>query len=366
MARKFLFFFAGAIVVVLIAAFTYSLWGDRLLRVALVPSVAFAAPTPRTAADYGNARFWYEQGSEGALALPDDAAVRPVRPPEARAAIFFVHPTSYIDRAGWNAPDADEDADALARTFIGLEANGIADVGRVWAPRYRQATFGAFLTDKPEAAQALDAAYRDVAAAFDAFVAENPTGPLILAGHSQGARHLMRLLAEKVAGKPVATRIAAAYLVGWPISVTADLPALGLPACRSAGQAGCIAGWQSFAAPADAGYIVGPFDSQRGLTGQPRKGTAMLCVNPLTGSGAGASGTANLGMTKRDDKGVQALLRPGVGARCEGRGLLIIDGEPDLGPYVLPGNNYHVYDYMLVWGNVRADATRRLDAFLKH
>ena len=42
----------------------------------------------------------------------------------------------------------------------------------------------------------------------------------------------------------------------------------------------------------------------------------------------------------------------------------MIDGDvPNLGPYVLPGNNYHVYDYALFWGSIRADAERRLAAW---
>ncbi len=52
-----------------------------------------------------------------------------------------------------------------------------------------------------------------------------------------------------------------------------------------------------------------------------------------------------------------------IGARCDGRGVLLI-GEPvAMGGYALPGNNYHVYDYSLFWANVRADAARRLAAF---
>ena len=31
--------------------------------------------------------------------------------------------------------------------------------------------------------------------------------------------------------------------------------------------------------------------------------------------------------------------------------------------YVLPGNNYHVYDITLFWANVRADALRRLATY---
>jgi hypothetical protein len=57
------------------------------------------------------------------------------------------------------------------------------------------------------------------------------------------------------------------------------------------------------------------------------------------------------------------VLAGSVGAHCD-KGLLILDGEvPQLGPYVLPGNNYHVYDYALFWGAIRRDAERRLAAW---
>jgi hypothetical protein len=59
-----------------------------------------------------------------------------------------------------------------------------------------------------------------------------------------------------------------------------------------------------------------------------------------------------------------ATLQPGIiGAHCD-KGLLILDGiPPPLGPYVLPGNNYHVYDYALFWGAIRQDAEQRLAAW---
>ena len=60
----------------------------------------------------------------------------------------------------------------------------------------------------------------------------------------------------------------------------------------------------------------------------------------------------------------KANLTPGlVGARCDNGFLLIGGAIPALGPYVLPGNNHHVYDYALFWGSIRADAARRLAAF---
>lgn len=367
MARKFLYIFACVVVLVIAAAFAYRVWGDKLLAYAMVPDIAYAAPTPRTATDYADARLWFQHGSSHALPLPGGAARSPARSVDKQAAIFFVHPTSYMNRAAWNAPDGDPGAEDIAHQYIAAEANVFDGLGTLWAPRYRQATFGAFLTDKPEAAKALDAAYGDVAAAFDAFLAANPRGPIILAAHSQGSRHLMRLLSEKVAGKPVAARIVAAYLVGWPISTSADLPALGLPACASAEQAHCVLSWQSFAPPAEPDYILKSYDAGAGLTGKPRRGTPMLCINPLIGKTGSAPASASAGVAMRDEKtSKQTLVRPGIGAACDRLGFLMLDSAPALGSYVLPGNNYHVYDYALFWANVRADAARRLGTFLAH
>src|SRR3546814_4733126 len=73
---------------------------------------------------------------------------------------------------------------------------------------------------------ALGAAYRDVAAAFDYFLSQNEGRPLILAAHSQGSLHLIRLLHEKVAGTPLASQIVAAYVVGRSEEHTSELQSL--------------------------------------------------------------------------------------------------------------------------------------------
>ena len=52
-----------------------------------------------------------------------------------------------------------------------------------------------------------------------------------------GPGHLLRLLTEQK--DRLKDRLVAAYVVGWPISTTADLPALGLPACQSDGAITC-------------------------------------------------------------------------------------------------------------------------------
>ena len=369
MERKFLYVIATLVVLVIAAFAIYAIWGMQLIRAVMVPREDFTDLAPLPANAYADRKMWVARPditqNNPALWTPAGVTLPATLP---KAAIFFIHPTSYITTFGdahWNAALGEKEADATARRFVMSQASAFNAAGTVWAPRYRQANYGAFLTDKPAGDKALAAAYRDVVQAFAAFLAANPTGPLMLAGHSQGSRHLMQLLREEVAGKPVADRVAAVYAVGWPVSVEADLPALGLPACARAAQSHCIVSWQSYAEPADPSAVVESFERKTGYTGKPRKGTHMLCTNPITGAFNGAApASANKGTLDAREQGQPPKLLTGiVPARCDTSGVLMI-GEPvDMGPFTLPGNNYHVYDYSLFWGNVRADAQQRLAAF---
>ncbi|HIV76605.1 MAG TPA: DUF3089 domain-containing protein [Candidatus Sphingomonas excrementigallinarum] len=367
MARKFLYVVATLIVLTIAAAFAYRLFGNQLLRWSTVPSESFQTQAATRAEEYRDTKMWLARPDlPGNPAMWVPTGYTPGQPGQG-AAVFFIHPTSYISKAHWNAPLDDPETNGRAELFLRGQASAFNGAGDIWAPRYRQATFGAFLTSMADAERALDLAYKDVDAAFTAFLAQvDPNRPLILAGHSQGALHLSRLLTDRVTKDPsLKRRIVAAYVVGWPISTTADLPAMGLPACTKPDQTGCILSWQSFGEPADPSLILDVFDQTNGYTGAPRKGTAMLCTNPLTGmSGGEAPATANLGtLYPSADLKTAAIAAGKVPAKCEGRGILSIGEGPSVGRYVLPGNNYHVYDYSLFWANVRADAERRLKAF---
>jgi Protein of unknown function (DUF3089) len=147
--------------------------------------------------------------------------------------------------------------------------------------------------------------------------------------------------------------------------VTADLPATGLAPCTAPAQTGCVLSWQSFAEPANASLMLDAWEGTRGPGGAERRRADLLCVNPITGTRDGAAPpSANPGtLVPRGDFANADLVPGAVGAHCD-HGLLILDGAvPPLGPYVLPGNNYHVYDFALFWGAVRADAARRLAAW---
>lgn len=367
LARRFLWVIVGLVMLSIAAALGYRLFSRQLMELALVPSAPFAAPAvPAGGMDYRRAALWLSRPD-----LPDDPARWTPEgysvAPRPGVAVFYIHPTTYLGRDRWNGPLDNAEANDRARLFAQSQASAFNGIGAIWAPRYRQATFGAFLTARPDAEQAIDVAYADVLAAFDTFIASLPSGrPIILAAHSQGSLHLLRLMKERVAGTPLAARIVAAYAVGWPVSVEADIPALGLPACTDAAQPGCILSWQSFAEPADAGMVLSAFADSPGLTGQPRKGSHMLCINPLTGTPGGtAPPTANLGALKPSaDYRSMAIEAGRIGAACTADGLLSIGAPPiGFGHYVLPGNNYHVYDYALFWANIRADAEARLAAF---
>ncbi|NQV93790.1 MAG: hypothetical protein HQ482_01425 [Sphingomonadales bacterium] len=103
-----------------------------------------------------------------------------------------------------------------------------------------------------------------------------------------------------------------------------------------------------------------------GFNGQPRKDSRLLCSNPINGDiDSPALATANLGtLVPNDDLSEATLVTGSIPARCDKQGFLLIGDPPEIGPYALPGNNYHVYDYSLFWANIRADARLRMASFL--
>jgi hypothetical protein len=368
--RLFLWLVAIAIIIVLALALLWRLAGDRLLSAALVPRGEFAASAAGAPYDYGDPASWAARpgrADDPTNFVPEGAAVQP----KGDVPVFFVPPTAAFDNGQWNGRSSDAATAQRLAGFLRTEASALASAGPVWAPHYRQAVLGSFLANTPEtrahAAAAQELAYADVKVAFEKFLqAQPPGGPIILAGHSQGALHLLRLLKEEVAGTPLAARVVAAYAVGWPVSVDADLPALGLRACERRAQARCLMSWQSFAEPADAKAILDVYYGGTGLAGSPRAGTAMLCSNPLTGSlGDAAPASANPGsLVPSATLTAGKLVTPGVPARCDPRGLLLIGETPSGYPaFVLPGNNFHVFDYPLFWEAVRRDAAARVAAW---
>lgn len=381
MARKFLYLVAAIVALVIVCALVIRAWWWELSEYTLVPDTEFTEPAPLAADAYANPAMWIarpgKQGDNPALWQPPyaegSAPAEQEGGDEAPAyAVFFIHPTSYIpvrflNDMRWNAGLDNNEANRQAVLFVKGMATPFNQASEIWIPRYRQAVFGSFLTGDPKAIRALDAAYADVEQAFFHFLDHaDPSLPIVLAGHSQGGLHLQRLLARRIAGTPIQQRVAAAYSVGWPVSVEHDLPALGLPACTDANQPACLMSWLTFGEPAEPGLMLGHYGREKGFDGMDRAESPILCTNPLTGTKNGEAGPdANPGSLVPDlDLDSGELVAHTVGARCDANGLLLVSAPVELGRYVLPGNNYHVYDVPMFWRALQLDVERRVRAWL--
>ncbi|MEY4055154.1 MAG: hypothetical protein RL519_489, partial [Pseudomonadota bacterium] len=191
MARKFLYVIAALIVVFIAGRLALGFYPEQLTRVAFTPAAAFEQQPAANGIAYADPAMWLArpglQASGPAQWLPTGFKAEDKK---LDVPVFFIHPTSYLKRTHWNAPLDDADANRIAGMMVRAAATPFNVSEQVWAPRYRQATFGAFVSDKPEAQQALDLAYGDVSAAFDQFIASIPPGsPFVIAGHSQGGYH---------------------------------------------------------------------------------------------------------------------------------------------------------------------------------
>ncbi|HEX8350568.1 MAG TPA: DUF3089 domain-containing protein, partial [Hymenobacter sp.] len=126
------------------------------------------SPSP----DYSQATNW--------AALPDRIDAADVVPSSllhdqqrtAAADVFFVHPTTFYGRGTWNASLQNGQVNQFTdRVTMRKQASVFNAAGRIYAPRYRQATLYAFFDDKGgNGKKALALAYSDVKAAFQYYL----------------------------------------------------------------------------------------------------------------------------------------------------------------------------------------------------
>ncbi len=274
----------------------------------------------------------------------------------ATADVFFIHPTTYLSPDAWNAPLDDAAANDLIDNSVNVaQASAFNGCCRIFAPRYRQATFAAFFPaaqaggEAGNGAQAMNLAYSDLIRAFDEFLTtHNNNRPFILAGHSQGSMHLKRLLTERISGTPLLSRLVAVYAVGaiYPKAEVAE-EFFDLPVCGSATQTQCLITWNT----------VGPNVSHF------RDASDDVCVNPLTWDAADATHEDNLGAFVTASK----TLLPGVAdASCVDGQLMVSELRSEAFanlPMNMGTDNYHILDYSLFYASIRANAMDRVAAF---
>lgn len=319
---------------------------------AVHPKTAFDAAHVPPAPDYAKLDHWaaHPDKKDPADRTPDG-----LRDEQDSAAVdvFFLYPTSYIGTRGekdWNADVNDSKVNKKTdESSILYQASIFNGVGRVFAPRYRQAHLHVFYTKKDSisARAAIDLAYADVKAAFQYYLDHwNQGRPFIIAGHSQGARHAMVLIREMIENQGLGRQLVAAYIVGWPVQNNFYQQ---MKPCATPDETGCFCTWRTF---------------NRGYGLRKAYQTEVICTNPLTWSLTEreyAKKSVNSGAVIRPFN----TLRPQTTDAEVYKGVLLANKPKFPGSVLFVRKNYHIGDLNLYYMNVRENARSRAKMYLK-
>lgn len=268
--------------------------------------------------------------------------------------VFFIHPTTYFGR-NWNQPLNDSKSmRLLEKRIVPNQVNAFSLCCDIYVPKYRQATIFAFVASESNSRQAFEVAYSDVRNAFSQFFEQvGDKNPFIIASHSQGSMHAVRLLRDFGRDKRFRMNFVTGYLIGYDITDGQISP---YKVCEKETDIRCIVGWNTAER------------SKFKIFDNPD----MICVNPLSWrrNEDYASKSLNLGsMGFPGWIGINLLGQPSVfdiekkltGAKCL-NGVLEVD-KIDSRNYPVTLFSYHAYDYGLFHKNISKNATIRIQNF---
>ncbi len=330
-------------------------------------TVFATAATAPPAPDYSLQAAW--AAYPGRPSHADDSPEGVSSGPVSGVDVFFIHPTTYLTPVVGNAAfDAGGEIGArIDNGVLRFQASVFNGCCRIFAPRYRQASLRAITSNSPEGYGAADLAYSDVSNAFSRFLSVTHDRPFILAAHSQGSIHALRLLQQRIIGTPLQRRLVAAYLVG--LALPSEIADMGLPICRNADATGCVISWNT--------VRDGHDDRRRREDAiiwwrgsyQPIAGRKLVCVNPLSWTPDGeAPASANLGAVYAAGRHapIPAPIPDLTGARCAGD-LLGVDipfaQRHRFADLLTIAGVYHDFDYALFYMNVRSNAAARVNSW---
>ncbi|MBA2934069.1 DUF3089 domain-containing protein [Sphingomonas sp. CGMCC 1.13654] len=335
------------------------------------PSTPFDVKAEPPPPDYSQQKAWMAFPGRRGLerSVPPGYAV--VGDEEAPADVFFIHPTTYRDNDIWNAPYDAPDSKAPLNPPVLLEQLSVFNgCCRMYAPHYRQATLAGLSKSQP----AMDLAYSDVLRAFRFYIAHvNKGRPFIVASHSQGTAHAVRLLQDEIIGTPLQSRLVVAYLVGG--YVPSDFAKIGMPACEDSRQIDCVLSWNTIQAGRNGARML--IDNKtyywQGKMKDHDQAPA-ICVNPLTWNETGSAlAQANSGSVPFPKAPFPVgpsslpLFEHLTGAVCHGN-LLEVDiprssprGFRDI--LSLLFGSYHLSDYGIFYAAIYRNAIDRVNAW---
>ncbi len=304
--------------------------------------------------DYSNLNYWaahpFKYDNSDSIPKPLQGKYKE----DSLVDIFFVHPTTYMDKQKSLGYTADIDnAELNAKTdytSILYQATAFNQVGRVFAPRYRQANINCYhpinIEDSLLCVAAFDTAYSDVKTAFEYFLKHlNKGRPFIIASHSQGTTHTKRLLKELIDGTELQSKLVAGYLIGIPVANTQFKK---IPECTSPNQTGCVVSWRSYKEGFTPEYIE-------------KEKFTVIVTNPLTWDNLQPIATRqqNLGgvfynFNKTYEKTASAKVN----------GSVLWSSKPRFfGNVFLTTKNYHIADINMFYLNIKENAYKRINAY---
>jgi hypothetical protein len=269
--------------------------------------------------------------------------------------VFYVHPTTYLDTNkpdGWNG--------SLKNMLLNINTDYTAilyqssvfnEIGKIYAPRYRQANIESYTpknaADTLKALAAFELAYQDVKKAFEYYLEHNNHGrPIIIASHSQGSTHTKRLLKEFFDGKPLQKQLVVAYIVGMAIN-PADYS--NIKACSSPDETGCICAWRTF----EENYLP-PFVLNETYTS--------IVTNPLSWNNI-YTDIHRISNTGSILYNFNKIVPEVVGAKNY-QGILWTEKPNFLGSFMLNTSNYHIADFNFYYMSIRKNAADRVKRFM--
>lgn len=303
--------------------------------------------------DYKNEKYW------SALPWRDDVANRvpsesfKSNQDSALVDVFFIHPTTINSKYdAWNANVNDAEVnDKTDRLPVMHQSSVFNGDGKVYAPRYRQANYEAFMDiPNPNSQMAFNLAYSDVKEAFLHYMETWNNGrPFIIAAHSQGTFHGMRLIEELIDTTKLRLQLVAAYLVGMPVM---EDKYKNIPPCENEFDTGCFLSWNTMKKKSYPKFYEEYF-----------KGA--VCHNPLSWS----CNDDNYCDRQYHKGGVphdfKTMFNKRYGAVVND-GILWVDAVrlPKI-PFTKLVKNWHIGDYNLFYVNIRDNFALRVNEFLK-